>query len=175
LNLQQKIFLVFCLKDDIVYFMENTEKTLGVQFVSLFPHVDDRGFLVQIIDKSWMRCHGLVNLEIGNVYYTSVKEGIVKAWHYHNEQTDRITCIKGRIKLGWAAEINGKLEENQLVIDAKLNPVLVIIPPKVYHGFTSLEGESIILNAPDKEYDPNDEIRSEWDSLGKEFWSIKNR
>ena len=55
---------------------------------------DERGRLMEILrddDEFFTR--------FGQVYMTTNFPGVVKAWHYHQKQTDCVTCVHGTIKL----------------------------------------------------------------------------
>jgi dTDP-4-dehydrorhamnose 3,5-epimerase len=35
----------------------------------------------------------------GQVYITTAYPNVVKAWHFHKRQTDKLACIKGMMKV----------------------------------------------------------------------------
>ena len=57
---------------------------------------DERGRLGEILraDDPWFE-------KFGQVYFTTTYPGVVKAWHYHELQTDHFYCLRGAIKLGF--------------------------------------------------------------------------
>ena len=129
------------------------DKTLiaGVKTKQLKPIVDERGFLMELLRKD-----DPLFAEFGQAYLTSVNEGVTKAWHYHNEQTDNFVCIYGLIKLVLYdcredSETAGLV--NEFFIGER-NPMLVQIPPKVLHGFKGVSApHALVINLPDKTYD----------------------
>jgi len=111
---------------------------------------DDRGRLMEIF-----RCDDGFFKKFGQVYMTTVYKDVIKAWHFHKIQTDNFACIHGNIRLGlYDARKNsstyGKTEEYIMGLD---RPILVSIPPEVYHGFKGIaDGESIVVNTPTEPY-----------------------
>ena len=84
-----------------------------------------------------LRCDEEIFKGFGQVYLTTVYPGVVKAWHYHKKQVDNFTCVKGMIKvvLYDAREDSPTYKEiNEFFIGEK-NPLLISVPPLVYHGF----------------------------------------
>jgi dTDP-4-dehydrorhamnose 3,5-epimerase len=138
-----------------------TLEELGCSLIHRKWHCDDRGKLTEIYRQDDDKATGKVK----QVYLTTCLEGVVKAWHYHKLQYDRFFCVKGLLKVG-LMQITTELLVGQVikytdVILSEYEPKLLIIPPNLYHGFTSLEGETLILNCPDMMYNSSqpDEYR----------------
>lgn len=114
----------------------------GVKIKQLKVIPDDRGRLMEIL-----RCDEEIFRQFGQVYMTTAKPGIVKSWHYHRLQTDNFTCVFGKIRLALydAREDSRTFKEIQdFIIDLE-NPILVQIPPNVYHGFKCISAEEAIV------------------------------
>jgi len=122
----------------------------GVEIKELKVIPDERGRLMEIV-----RSDDDFFSKFGQVYMTTVKPGIVKAWHYHKIQTDNFCCVKGKIRLGLydarkGSPTFGKTMDMTLSLD---KPKLVSIPPSIYHGFKGVaEEESIVINTPTELY-----------------------
>lgn len=122
----------------------------GVKIKKLKVIPDERGRLMEILrsDDEFFE-------KFGQVYMTTVKPGVVKAWHYHKLQTDNFCCVKGKIRLGLydgrdGSPTSGKTMDMVLNLD---EPKLVSIPPNVYHGFQGIANEeSIVINTPTEPY-----------------------
>lgn len=122
----------------------------GVKTKSLRVIPDERGRLMEILrgDEEFF-------IKFGQVYVTTVYPGVVKAWHYHKIQTDNMTAIQGMIKLVLydsreTSPTYGQVDEYFMGIH---KPVLIQIPPMVYHGFKGIsDEESMILNCPTEVY-----------------------
>lgn len=122
---------------------------------------DDRGRLTEII-----RCDDILLEKFGQCYLTTGYPNIVKAFHYHEKQTDVWHVIKGRIKLVLYDDRDQSPTKNMINIlyMGEHNPITVKIPPKVIHGFKTVsQEEAYIINIPSEPYnytDP-DEFRIE--------------
>lgn len=131
----------------------------GVAIKKLTPFPDERGRVMEIL-----RSDDEIFKKFGQVYFTTAYPGAVKAWHYHKKQTDYFTVISGMAKLVLydprkGSSTKGQVNEFFLGIH---NPVLVQIPPNIYHGFKCIsETEAIMLNCPTEPYNPKnpDEYR----------------
>lgn len=100
----------------------------------------------------------------GQCYVTVVFPGIVKGWHYHKKQYDHFCCLGGvaKVVLYDAREESQTYREvNEFILSLEA-PLLVKIPPYVFHGFTSIgEERAMILNLPTEfyHYEAPDEYR----------------
>ena len=122
----------------------------GVKVKKLRLIPDERGRLMEIL-----RNDDSIFQQFGQVYMTTAKPGIVKAWHYHRLQTDNFTCVFGKIRLALydAREDSKTFKEVQdFIIDLE-NPMLIQIPSNVYHGFKCIgEKEAIVINTVTRPY-----------------------
>lgn len=131
----------------------------GVKTKRLRVIPDERGRLMEIL-----RSDDELFIKFGQVYITTAYPGVVKAWHYHKKQYDNITCVHGMVKLVLYdprenSPTRGEINEFFIGIH---NPLLVHIPPLVYHGFKCIsEHEAIVMNCPTEVYNYNqpDEFR----------------
>ncbi len=126
----------------------------GVQVKPLKAHCDERGRLMEVL-----RADDAVFMKFGQVYITTAYPGVVKAWHYHKRQTDHFTCLRGMVKLVLYDPRKGSPTKggvNEFFIGPH-SPMLVRIPPGVYHGFKAIDvDESIMLNIPTEPYRASD-------------------
>lgn len=122
----------------------------GVKVKRLKVISDERGRLMEIL-----RGDEEIFKSFGQVYMTTARPGVAKAWHYHKLQTDNFTCVFGKIKLAlYDARKNSPSfkQTQEFIIDLE-NPLLVQIPPNVYHGFKCIsEKEAIVINTPTLAY-----------------------
>jgi len=134
----------------------------GVKVKQLKPHCDERGRVMELMRSDWPEF-----IRFGQVYMTTAYPGVVKGWHYHKKQTDSFICVKGMMKVVLYDSRKGsktKGEVNEFFI-GEHNPMLIQIPPEVYHGWKCVsEGESVVVNCPDGLYDYKnpDEHRADW-------------
>ncbi|NOZ87298.1 MAG: dTDP-4-dehydrorhamnose 3,5-epimerase [Deltaproteobacteria bacterium] len=123
----------------------------GVKIKKLRVIPDERGRLGEILRRD-----DSIFLGFGQVYFTTTYPGVVKAWHKHLKQYDNAVCIKGAIKLALYDDREGSPTRGkvQQIYMGEHNPVLVHIPPKVYHGWKCISTEeAYIVNIPTEPYD----------------------
>ena len=148
----------------------------GVKTKKLRVIPDDRGRVMEIL-----RADDEIFAKFGQVYVTTVFPGVVKAWHYHKKQTDNIAVAAGMLKLALfdpREESPTKGEINEFCIGVH-NPILVQVPPGVYHGFTALgTEESVVVNTPTEPYNHQgpDEYRIDAHSPDIPYdWTVRDR
>jgi dTDP-4-dehydrorhamnose 3,5-epimerase len=137
------------------------EPIFGVDTKILKRIPDERGWLMEML-----RADDEMFMQFGQVYLTAVFPGVVKAWHYHKIQTDHFVCVQGMAKVVLYdsrpdSPTHGAVNEFFI---GEINPVLVQIPPLVYHGFKGISPETaVILNVPTEvyRYEAPDEYRIE--------------
>ena len=66
----------------------------GVRVVPLRRIPDERGTILHML-----RVDDPHFVKFGEIYFTTVYEGVVKGWHKHREMTLNYACVVGRIKL----------------------------------------------------------------------------
>jgi dTDP-4-dehydrorhamnose 3,5-epimerase len=122
----------------------------GVIIKKLKVIPDERGRLMEIFraDDNFFE-------KFGQVYMTSAYPGVVKGWHYHKRQFDNMAVIKGMMKIVLydSRKESATFGEINEIFAGIHNPVLVHIPPFVYHGFKCIsEDEAIVINTPTEVY-----------------------
>lgn len=106
-----------------------------------------------------LRCDDGFFEKFGQVYMTTAYPGVVKGWHYHKKQYDNIAVVRGMMKIVLydSREESATFGEVNEIIAGIHNPVLVRIPPLVYHGFKCIsEEEAIVINTPTEVYNYNE-------------------
>ena len=122
----------------------------GVKVKKLKVIPDERGRLMEILRRD-----DEIFKSFGQVYMTTAKPGVVKAWHCHKQQDDNFACVHGKIRLALydarpKSPTHGEVNEFILSLD---EPRLVHIPKFVYHGFKGASDcEAIVINTPTLPY-----------------------
>ncbi len=122
----------------------------GVRTKALKVIPDERGRVMEIL-----RSDDDLFTKFGQVYLTTTYPQVVKAWHYHKVQADHIAAIRGMIKLVLydsrpASPTQGEINEFYIGVH---QPLLVQVPPGIYHGWKCVsEEEAIIINIPTEPY-----------------------
>lgn len=122
----------------------------GVKVRKLNQIHDERGWLMEILRSDWEEFE-----KFGQVYVTTAYPGVVKAWHMHKKQTDNFTCIYGTMKVALydaRKESSTYKELNEFFI-GESDPILICVPPFVYHGFKAIGTEiAYFINIPTHHY-----------------------
>ena len=146
----------------------------GVNIKKLKPILDERGYLQECFRSDWSMFE-----KFGQVYFTVAFPNVVKAWHLHKIQTDNIICISGNGKLVLCDKRKDSATNNKLneIYFGELNPLLITIPPGIWHGFKAMENKKImVINVPTEvfNYSEPDEYRLPFNSEEIDYnWDIK--
>lgn len=146
----------------------------GVQVKPLRWIPDERGKLMEML-----RCDDPVFQKFGQVYVTTCYPEVVKAWHYHQKQTDNMVVIKGMAKIvlydpRQDSPTKGIVNEFFIGDD---NPLLITIPPLVMHGFKAYGTESAyIINCVTEPYNHQTPDEFRLDPFSQDIpydWALK--
>lgn len=136
---------------------------------------DERGCLMEIL-----RVDDSLYKGFGQVYMTTAYPGVVKAWHYHEGQWDHFAVVRGMMKVVLFDPRENSPTKGQIneFFIGDHNPLLVQIPPLVYHGFKCIsDEEAIVINTPNRSYQYNKPDEHRVDPHSKEIpydWSRKD-
>lgn len=133
----------------------------GVHVKQLRLIPDERGYLMEML-----RCDDPFFQKFGQTYVSVGYPGVVKGWHYHKKQTDHFVIVKGMMKVVLYDErpdspTKGTLNEFFM---GERNPILITIPPGVWHGMKCISQEpAMLVNTPTEPYDYKepDEVRAD--------------
>ena len=136
-----------------------TKNIEGIKISPLKIISDHRGSVMHML-----RNDNQVFEKFGEIYFSTILENKIKAWHLHKEATLNYACVYGKVKLVLYDEREqsktlGKYQELFLSIE---NYSLITIPPNVWNGFKGLnKGHSIIANCLNLPHNEKEMIRSE--------------
>lgn len=119
-----------------------------VKILKVIP--DERGRLMEIL-----RADDECFQKFGQVYMTTAYPGVVKGWHYHKKQADNMAVVKGMMKIVLydSRKKSATYGEINEIFAGIYNPVLVHIPPLVYHGFKCISDEdAVVINTTTEVY-----------------------
>jgi len=151
----------------------NGSQIEGVQVIPLRRIPDERGAVYHMLKRTDPHFTGF-----GEVYFSTVRKGVVKGWHRHQEATLNYSCIHGAIKLVLFddREFSGTRGNLMEIFLGPENYALVIIPPMVWNGFKGLtEPTAIVANCRTTPHDPTTIERA--DPLGSSIpydWALKH-
>lgn len=130
----------------------------GVETKELTTHTDERGFFREVIRDS----DPIFSEGFGQWSHTMSYQGVAKAWHVHQEQTDWWYVAVGTVRAALYdtrpdSRTQGELQELLL---GEGQPARVLkIPPGVAHGYRVLQGPAHVFYIVSHEYDGTDEGR----------------
>jgi len=116
----------------------------GVKTTPLKQIIDERGKIMHMMKKD-----SEIFEKFGEIYFSTVNPGFIKAWHLHKEATLNYACVKGKVKLVLLDDRKDSStfgQYQELMLSPK-DYFLVTIPPFIWNGFKGLDdSESIIAN-----------------------------
>jgi dTDP-4-dehydrorhamnose 3,5-epimerase len=117
-------------------------------------------------------------VQFGEIYFTTIYDGVIKGWHKHREMTLNYACINGRIKLVVYDDrpdsvTRGAVEEIFLGPD---DHSLVVIPPDLWTGFKGMTRPfAIVANCCTATHDPRRTTRLDpFDNTIPYDWAVRN-
>jgi dTDP-4-dehydrorhamnose 3,5-epimerase len=115
---------------------------------------DERGRVMHMI-----RADSPLFEKFGEIYFSEVLPGVVKAWKRHKEMTQLIAVPVGMIKLViYDDPGKSKSKGNLKVLEiGRDNYKLVKIPPNLWYGFKCIsEHPALLANCADLPHDPSE-------------------
>jgi dTDP-4-dehydrorhamnose 3,5-epimerase len=146
----------------------------GVSVIPLRQIHDERGAVMHMLKQSDPHFR-----EFGEIYFSTVYPGVVKAWHLHSRMIINYAVPVGRIKLVLyddreESPTRGEIQELFLGPE---NYLLVSVPPFVWNGFKGLGSSmSLVANCASIPHDPDEITRH--DPIGGRIpydWSVQHR
>ncbi len=130
----------------------------GVVFKELTTCSDQRGFFREIIRAT----DGFFDCGFGQWSHSLMFDGVIKAWHFHNVQTDFFYVCSGVARVG-LCDLRPKSRTHKQTMDFLMGdyqPARVVkIPPGVAHGIKTVQGPVHLFYITSHTYNPEDEIR----------------
>jgi dTDP-4-dehydrorhamnose 3,5-epimerase len=148
-----------------------------VQIVPLTVHEDDRGYLYEVIHAT-----DDFMVKFGQVYMVGDRiEKIVRAYHKHAELHDWFSIVHGSAKFVLVDDRKDSptYRKYDVAVLSDRAPKLLVVPPGVYHGWMSLQPDTMLLSTASHVYNREkpDEERIAPDSfddlIGRDPWEIE--
>jgi dTDP-4-dehydrorhamnose 3,5-epimerase len=150
-----------------------------VQQIFLTVHEDDRGYLWEVVHHS----DAFVS-RFGQVYMVGDRVAqVVRAYHKHAELHDWFCIVHGAAKFVLVDDraTSSSYRKTDVLIGSGRTPSLIVVPPGIYHGWMSLEPDTLMCSVASHEYRRSnpDEVRVPPDHfdeiLGGSPWRIVGR
>jgi dTDP-4-dehydrorhamnose 3,5-epimerase len=130
----------------------------GVEIKELVKHSDERGYFQEIIRSS----DKFFKEGFGQLSYSLVHHGVIKAWHAHRVQTQWTYILEGSAKIG----LHDLRKDSktfgitmELLAGDNYPAIVYKFPPGVAHGYKCINGPMLTLYVTSGVYDINDEQR----------------
>lgn len=136
-----------------------SSKIDGVVIKPLGQIVDERGAVLHMLRRD-----SNLYTRFGEIYFSVVNPGSIKAWRQHKLMTQHFAVPHGKIRLVLfddrpSSPSRGTMEEH--VLGRPDNYCLFRIPPMLWYGFMGISNEqSIIANFSDMPHDPKEVERA---------------
>lgn len=145
----------------------------GVVVTPLRQIPDERGVIMHMMKNS-----DDVFQSFGEIYFSGVNPGAIKAWHIHREMTLNYAVPVGQIKFVLYDDrpnSNTRGQVDELFIGIA-NYCLVTVPPMVWNGFKGLGSSmSLVANCASHPHDPSEISRKDPFSADIPYdWDIKH-
>lgn len=146
----------------------------GVRISPLTQFHDERGKVMHMLRED-----SPLFERFGEIYFSTVHPGAIKAWHKHRKMTLNYAVIMGEIKFVLfddrpSSPTRGVVQE---VFISPENYSLVTVPPLIWNGFKAIgSGSAIVANCSTLPHDPAEIERLE--AFSKEVpysWEIRHK
>jgi dTDP-4-dehydrorhamnose 3,5-epimerase len=135
----------------------------GVHYFPVTKHSDKRGFFMEVTRVSSLKKIGFVSKQIS---ISETEPKVTKAFHFHQKQSDLFCPISGKFRI-----VLFDIRKKSLTFGHGFSiytnlkyPFVLHIPSGVAHGYQVLGKKSAtMLYIMNREYDPKDELRADWD------------
>jgi dTDP-4-dehydrorhamnose 3,5-epimerase len=131
----------------------------GVHVVPLRRIPDERGSIMHMLRRD-----DPVFREFGEIYFSCVHPGVVKAWHIHKVMTLNYAVVVGTIKLALYDDRPDSPTRGEVMelFVGEHNYVRVTVPPLVWNGFKGCgTTTAIVANCATHPHDPNEIMRED--------------
>lgn len=131
------------------------ERIDGVSVREVKHVVTANGHTTELFREDW----GVVRRPIVHMVHVTLRPGALSAWHMHKLKTDHLFVVGGAVKAALYDDREGSATRGQLDVLhlSAMRPMLVVIPPGVWHGLHTLSAEPCsFVNFFDHAYDYDD-------------------
>jgi len=113
--------------------------------------------------------------QFGEIYFSSVKKDIIKAWKLHKEMTLNLIVPVGKIQFCFfdVREQSGTFNETFKIVLSQKPYFRLTVPPGIWYGFQGVSDElNLICNVANIIHDPFEILRKEINEIEMD-WSLE--
>ena len=148
----------------------------GAWLVSLRKFSDARGSFVKTFARSVFDAHGAA-FDFDEEFYSVSRKDVVRGMHFQRPPHDHaklVYCAAGAV-LDVLVDLRrgpaqGRVES---VVLGDHEPLALLIPSGVAHGFKALQDNSLMVYKTSTEYFPSHDAGVRWDSIGFD-WDVES-
>ena len=145
----------------------------GVQVIAKKKLSDDRGAIFHMLRSDEPEFQ-----KFGEIYFSKIHPGVIKAWHHHSRMTLNYFVVVGSIQLGlWDGRKDSPTYgQSQTIFLDEQNSQLAVVPHGVWNGFKGLgDKSSIVANCATEPHDSAEITRKSFDDAMFGYaWATKN-
>lgn len=93
----------------------------------------------------------------GEVYFSWIDHGAIKAWKYHKKMTLNLVVPKGEIS--FVFQIDNQNAHLRKEIIGESNYARITVPPGIWFGFKGIGHQNLLMNLADISHDPDEVLR----------------
>ncbi|MFP4497416.1 MAG: dTDP-4-dehydrorhamnose 3,5-epimerase family protein [Vulcanimicrobiota bacterium] len=157
-------------------YISEPEKTQidGLCYTAVYTHIDDRGTLQEVLRRTDPNF-----TKFGQIYIVgNLTRGVIRAFHKHLVLTDYSFLSHGSGIFNYYDDRpdSSSYGKKVTLVTGRQNPMLITVPPGVYHGFMSLEDDTQLISIssevynrkePDKVLAPPNSFGFDWEISAK--------
>lgn len=131
----------------------------GVRVLPLRRIEDERGPLFRML-----RADAPHFSRFGEIYFTTIHEGAVKAWRRHSRMTMSCAVPMGKVRFVLFDDREGSPSKGRVmeIMTGADDYALITIPPGIWNGFQGVgPGTALVANCADIPHDPTESARLE--------------
>lgn len=144
----------------------------GIVFKDLVTHTDRRGFFREVIRDDDEFFQG----QFGQWGHSLMLDGVTKAWHLHQIQTDWWYVVTGILRVGLCdlrKDSPTYLKTMDFLMGDYQPSRVIKIPPGIAHGNQTVQGPVNLFYVTSHLYNPDDELRIPYNDPSIDFDWLK--
>ena len=137
----------------------------GVSARPLRTIPDPRGSIRHMLRRDWPEFN-----EIGEVYFSYVESGAIKAWRKHTRMVMQLAVPVGAVTVVLydarpTSSTYKKITEYHVGTEDRAEYILLTVPPGIWNGFKGIsQASSLVVNCASILHDPNEAESASMDS-----------
>jgi dTDP-4-dehydrorhamnose 3,5-epimerase-like enzyme len=94
--------------------------------------------------------------KFGETYFSEIKYKSKKGWIFHKKSQSLLTVPFGKVKFTFMDKFKKK---KRVIIIGKTKYFLIVLPPKIWFNFTSLDKLSLVVNTLNNKHNDKETLK----------------